>query len=249
VASRSTRFVALVDRLRHEHPEIADPVLAIEAGRIRVDGAIITNPRALVRRAGSLSIVAAKGLRGTVKLAAALAAFDVDPGGRVAADIGASTGGFTTALLEAGARRVYAIDAGHGQLLGRLRQDSRVVNLERTNLGSLAALTVPEPVDLVVVDLSYLALSDAVPQLEVLTFGPGAPMIALVKPMYELGLAAAPAATSVRASAVAHARAGIESGPWVVTGSLRSPVRGARGAIEYFLCARRSREADPRPVA
>src|SRR5579885_3286776 len=117
-------------------------------------------------------------LRGTIKLRAALAAFAVEVAGRVALDVGASTGGFTVALLEAGAARVYAVDAGFGQLLGRLRQDARVVNLERTNL---AALELPEPIDLVTVDLSYLSIALAAPQL------PRAPeLIALVKPMFEL---------------------------------------------------------------
>src|SRR5207248_8695281 len=103
-------------------------------------------------------------LRGETKLRAALAAFDVSVAGRVALDVGAAAGGFTRALLAAGARRVYAVDAGYGQLLGSLRQDPRVVNLEATNLGELSVDLIPDQVELVTLDLSYLALAAAVPQ-------------------------------------------------------------------------------------
>jgi len=154
-------------------------------------------------------------------------------------DIGASTGGFTTALLEAGVRRVYAIDAGFGQLLGSLRQDERVENLERTNLGALTKTTVSEPVDLVTIDVSYLALADAVPQLEVVSFAPRAILIALVKPMYELGLSRPPTNASLLEEAVSRAALGIELAPWTIRGQMRSPVKGGRGAIEFLLCGQR----------
>jgi 23S rRNA (cytidine1920-2'-O)/16S rRNA (cytidine1409-2'-O)-methyltransferase len=182
------RFVALVERLRRVYPELLDPTEAIIAGHVLVDGVDVTNPRALVIRHGTIAVTKKRPLQGTLKLRVALTTFGVSPEGCVAMDIGASTGGFTTALLEAGVQRVYAIDAGFGQLLGSLRQDERVVNLERTNLGALTKTTVSESVDLVTIDVSYLALADAVPQLEVVSFAPGAILIALLKPMYELGL-------------------------------------------------------------
>jgi 23S rRNA (cytidine1920-2'-O)/16S rRNA (cytidine1409-2'-O)-methyltransferase len=249
LSSRNTPFVALVDRLRREHPEISDPEQAITAGNVRVDGVIASNPRALVRRHGHLAVVPSRVLRGTVKLQHALEGFGLQIGGLVAADIGASTGGFTTALLEAGARRVYAIDAGHGQLLGSLRQDHRVVNLEATNLGALTASTVPETIEIMTIDLSYLALSDALPQLEVLTFGPRAVLVALVKPMYELGLATPPTEPFVLAHAVRRAHAGVERAPWTVRGTRRSPVTGRRGAIEFLVWAQRAEGTNRRPLS
>src|SRR5262249_20833310 len=112
--------------------------------------------------------------------------FDVAVAGRIAMDIGASAGGFTTTLIDRGAARVYAVDAGFGQLVGRLRVDSRVVNLEGTNLGALDAAIVPDVVELVTIDVSYLALADAVPQLDRIDIAEEAELVALVKPTFEL---------------------------------------------------------------
>jgi 23S rRNA (cytidine1920-2'-O)/16S rRNA (cytidine1409-2'-O)-methyltransferase len=174
-------------------------------------------------------------LRGEAKLEAALAAFDVGVVGRTALDAGAAAGGFTRVLLRHGARRVYAVDAGHGQLLGSLRQDARVVNLEATNLGELGARLVPEPIDLVTLDLSYLAVARAVPQLDRIELR--APdLIALVKPQFELGLERPPAAP---AEGLVAAVAGITAAGWRVEDALESPVRGARGAVEFLLWATR----------
>jgi 23S rRNA (cytidine1920-2'-O)/16S rRNA (cytidine1409-2'-O)-methyltransferase len=233
------RFVALVERLQREYPELLNHIESINAGHVLVDGVVVTNPRARVRRRGTIVVIKKRPLQGTLKLRAALTTFEVSPQGCVAMDIGASTGGFTTALLEAGAQRVYAIDAGFGQLLGSLRQDARVVNLEKTNLGALTETTVTESVDLVTIDISYLALADAVPQLEVVSFAPEAILIALVKPMYELGLSRPPADGSVLEEAVGRAASGIEHAPWTIRGRMRSPVRGGRGAIEFIVCAQR----------
>jgi hypothetical protein len=111
---------------------------------VRVDGLIVTNPRACVPRGAAVTIAAPPTPpRGARKLAAGLDAFADPVAGRVALDLGAAAGGFTHALLAAGARRVYAVDAGHGQLLGSLRADGRVVNLERTNLADLTGVLVP----------------------------------------------------------------------------------------------------------
>ena len=239
MSSRRTRFVALAERLRREHPEVHNPLASIGAGHVLVDGVVITNPRSLVRRHASISLVEDRLPRGALKLRAALAAFAVPVRGRVAVDVGASTGGFTTALLEAGARRIYALDAGYGQLLGSLRQDERVVNLERTNLGSITAATVPESVDLVTIDLSYLALADAVPQLEVISFATNASLIGLVKPMYELGLPQPPTEASILSQALDRAVCGIERAAWAVRGRMPSPIKGSRGALESIVYARR----------
>jgi 23S rRNA (cytidine1920-2'-O)/16S rRNA (cytidine1409-2'-O)-methyltransferase len=153
----------------------------------------------------------------------------------VALDIGASTGGFTHALLAAGAHRVYAVDAGYGQLLGSLRLDDRVVNLERTNLGVLSAALVPDVIEIVTIDLSYLSLAQAAPQLEAVAIAATAELIALVKPMYELGFAHPPAEPDLQAKAVELAAAAFEEAGWHAPRSIRSPLTGRRGAVEYLL--------------
>jgi 23S rRNA (cytidine1920-2'-O)/16S rRNA (cytidine1409-2'-O)-methyltransferase len=178
-------------------------------------------------------------LRGELKLEAALAVFDLPIAGRVALDVGASAGGFTRVLLAQGAKHVYAADAGHGQLLGSLRQDPRVTNLEATNLGELDRSLVPRVVDVVTLDLSYLSLRLAVPQLGRIDLAGDADAIALVKPQFELGLEALPRTVAERARAVETARAAFEGCGWRILAELDSPVRGSRGAIEHLLHARR----------
>ena len=128
-----------------------------------VDGYPIHNPRSLVREGARIVLRVEAPLRGEVKLRAALGAFGVDVESRIALDLGAAAGGFTRVLLDSGASRVYAVDAGYGQLLGSLRQDPRVVVLERLNLGDLDPSHIPEAVDLITIDLSYLSLSQAFP--------------------------------------------------------------------------------------
>jgi 23S rRNA (cytidine1920-2'-O)/16S rRNA (cytidine1409-2'-O)-methyltransferase len=180
-----------------------------------------------------------------MKLRAALAAFDCTIAGRVALDIGAATGGFTVALLEAGARHVYALDAGHGQLLGSLRQDPRVTNLERTNLAELRPDRLREPIDVVTIDLSYLAVADAIPQLGALPIAGYAELIVLVKPMFELHLARPPLEHERLATAIDRAGAAITVHGWEVFQELESPVPGRRGAREFFLHALGRMSHDP----
>jgi 23S rRNA (cytidine1920-2'-O)/16S rRNA (cytidine1409-2'-O)-methyltransferase len=179
-------------------------------------------------------------LRGEAKLRAALDVFDVEVAGRIALDLGAAAGGFTRVLLDAGAARVYAVDAGYGQLRGSLRQDPRVVVLERVNLGELDPRHVPEHVEVVTIDLSYLAVAAAAPQLERVRITPGADLVALVKPMFELGLGSPPTAAAELARALELASAGLEASGWRVLGSIESTVAGARGARELLLHARRA---------
>ena len=178
-------------------------------------------------------------LRGEAKLRAALQVFAVECEGRVALDVGASAGGFTTVLLAAGAARVYAVDAGHGQLLGSLRQHPRVVNLEATNVSRLDERLIPEPIDLVTVDVSYLGLAAAVGQLSGVHLAPDADLVGLVKPMFELRLARAPTDSATAERAAARAAEGITACGWRVAGIAPSPVTGARGAVEMLLHATR----------
>jgi 23S rRNA (cytidine1920-2'-O)/16S rRNA (cytidine1409-2'-O)-methyltransferase len=220
--------------------DVEDPLTTIVAGRVLVDGRIVTNPRSLVRSEAAIVVRDPKVLRGEAKLRAALARLDVRVAGRVGLDLGAAAGGFTRALLAAGVRRVYAVDAGHGQLLGSLRQDVRVINLEGVNLGSLERRLVPDTVDLVTMDLSYLAVAAAVPQLDRVVLASDAELLALVKPMFELRLDHAPRDARTVREALECAAGGVEGAGWRVCGHLDSPVRGAGGAVEVFLHARRA---------
>jgi 23S rRNA (cytidine1920-2'-O)/16S rRNA (cytidine1409-2'-O)-methyltransferase len=180
-----------------------------------------------------------KELRGEAKLRAALAAFEVSVEGCIAMDVGASAGGFTRVLLARGAARVYAVDVGHGQLLGSLRQNARVVNLEATNLGELDRFLVPDLIQVVTVDVSFLSLANAVPQLERVGLAEHVDLIALVKPMFELHLAQPPTSPDLLQEAVRVALDGIESAGWSIVSWIESPVRGSRGAVEFLIHARR----------
>jgi 23S rRNA (cytidine1920-2'-O)/16S rRNA (cytidine1409-2'-O)-methyltransferase len=211
----------------------------IRRGAVRVDGRIVTNPRSLVRAGAAIVVRDPPQLRGEVKLGFALHALGVDVGGRIALDAGAAAGGFTSALLRAGAARVYAVDAGFGQLRGSLRGNPRVVNLERVNIGELTHALVPDVVDVVTLDLSYLAVARAVRELHRVRLGPAAELIALVKPMFELQLAEVPRDANRLRRAVSRAAAGMTADGWHVVGDVRSPVAGSRGAVEFFVHAGR----------
>jgi len=215
-----------------------DPATLVTAGEIEVDGFPVTNPEARVAARARVRLRRPRALRGEAKLRYALDAFRVDVAGRVALDVGAAAGGFTRVLLEAGARRVYAVDAGHGQLLGSLRQDPRVVNLEATNVADLERRLVPEPIEVVTVDVSYLSLSAAVAQLDRVHLAAEADLIGLVKPMFELRRASAPVDDASVLAALEAAGTGVTAAGWRVLAGVRSPVLGARGAREALLHAR-----------
>jgi 23S rRNA (cytidine1920-2'-O)/16S rRNA (cytidine1409-2'-O)-methyltransferase len=241
---RGSRLVPLAEALARRFPGTVDSTVdaasLVASGRVLVDGRPVLNPDSRVPLDASVTIRDDAPLRGSAKLEAALDTFGVVVEGRVALDAGAAAGGFTSVLLDRGARRVYAVDAGHGQLLGSLRQDHAVVNLERTNLGALTTEVVPDAIDVVTLDLSYLALADAVPQLDRVTLAPGADLVALVKPMFELALAEPPSDEEHLALALATARAGVSHAGWTVLADMRSPVLGSRGAAEFLLHAHRS---------
>lgn len=182
--------------------------------------------------------------RGGIKLAHALDHFAIDPSGLVALDIGASTGGFTDVLLTRGARRVYAVDVGHGQLAWKLRQDARVAVLERTNARHLTAAVIPEPPDLIVCDASFIGLETVLPAAMALA-APGARLIALIKPQFEVGPRRVGKGGVVR-DPVLHrevcdriaAWLGARPG-WRVEGLTESPITGPEGNTEFLVYARR----------
>ena len=185
--------------------------------------------------------------RGGHKLAAALDAFGVDPAGRVCLDAGASTGGFTDVLLQRGAQRVYALDVGRGQLAESLRRDPRVVSMERTNARNLSGTTLPEPVSLATVDVSFISLRLVLAPIAS-TFGPdGGDLIPLVKPQFEAGRGETKGGV-VRDPAV-HARVLREVTDAAVAAGLEpraeieSPILGPEGNREFLLHLRVPRAA------
>ena len=160
----------------------------ILAGGVSVDGIMVDKPAKLVPSDARIEIVRAASFvsRSGDKLAAALDAFQIDPEGVIGLDVGCSTGGFTDCLLQRGATRIYAIDVGYGQFEWRLRQDSRVVLLERTNIRYVDRTAVPEPIDLAVIDVSFISLTLVLPAV-VHLLNSHAMVVALVKPQFEVG--------------------------------------------------------------
>lgn len=212
----------------------------ILAGRVRVDGVPRTKPGVAVRSGAHVDVErpAPYVSRGGEKLAGALAALHVDPTGAEALDIGASTGGFTDALLAHGARSVVALDVGYGQLAWKLREDPRVRVVERTNFRLLADDAFPEGFDLIVIDASFISLRTllvrAIPLLR-----PAGTIVALVKPQFEAGRERLGSGGVVRDPEVHRAvlrevRDAVEAlGAHAVDASL-SPLRGPAGNVEFF---------------
>lgn len=182
--------------------------------------------------------------RGGLKLAHGLDRFGIDPGGAVALDVGASTGGFTDVLLKRGAARVYAVDVGHGQLAWKLRSDPRVVVHERTNARHLGPEHIPEPVDLVVCDASFIGLATVLERPLALARTPAA-AVALIKPQFEAGRDAVGKGGVVRDPAIHQAvcdrvAAWWSTLPgWEVLGIEESPITGPEGNREFLIGARR----------
>ncbi len=182
--------------------------------------------------------------RGGLKLVHALDHFAIDPSGMVCLDVGASTGGFTDVLLSWGAARVYAVDVGHGQFAWKLRNDPRATLLERTNARNLGPEQIPEPVDLVVCDASFIGLETILPAPLSLT-KPKALLAALIKPQFEVGKGRVGKGGVVRepelhAEVCQRIQAWVNGLPgWTVLGIAPSPIKGPEGNIEFLLVARR----------
>lgn len=183
--------------------------------------------------------------RGGKKLEGALSDLNVDVSDVIAVDVGASTGGFTDCLLQHGARRVYAVDVGHGQLANKLRTDERVVIMDRTNARLLEASNFPEPIALTVVDASFISLEKLLPAIARFS-PPGCRLLALIKPQFEVGRQEATRSRgvitdeAVRAEAVRGALAAVADSGFSVLGDSPCRVPGPKGNVEHFVLAQRA---------
>jgi 23S rRNA (cytidine1920-2'-O)/16S rRNA (cytidine1409-2'-O)-methyltransferase len=177
--------------------------------------------------------------RGGLKLAKALVEFDIDVTGLIALDVGASTGGFTDCLLQHGAGRVYAVDVGYGQLAWKLRQETRVINLEKTNIRYLEPETLGERVDLVVIDASFISLAKVLPNT-LRHLKPGGSIVALIKPQFEVGKGEVGKGGVVRdeekhRAVVRSIEEFAQSLGLTVNGVTDSPILGPKGNREFLI--------------
>ena len=217
----------------------------VKGGKVLIDGEVCLKVGAEVEEDEALTLREASPpavSRGGTKLAAALASFEFDPTGLVALDVGASTGGFTEVLLARGAAKVYAVDVGHGQLHASLRDNPRVVSFEGCDARSLTRTLIPEPVAAIVADVSFISLTKALlPALALAA--PGAWLVALVKPQFEVGrggigkggIVREPAARQQAVDTVTAWLSAQDS--WRIAGVVPSPIKGGSGNEEYLLGA------------
>jgi 23S rRNA (cytidine1920-2'-O)/16S rRNA (cytidine1409-2'-O)-methyltransferase len=233
-----------LDRLLVSHGLASSREVAVRtilAGGVLVDGTMVDKPAKLVSRGARVEIERGTPFvsRSGEKLAAALDAFSTDPRGLVGLDVGCSTGGFTDCLLQRGIKRVYAVDVGYGLIDWKLRQDSRVMLHERTNIRYLDRTLIPEPIDLAVIDVSFISLKLVLPSVVPL-LGEEARVIALIKPQFEVGKGQVGSGGIVRDDAqrrvvterVIECAAGLGLH---CTGTLDSPVRGRKGNREILV--------------
>jgi 23S rRNA (cytidine1920-2'-O)/16S rRNA (cytidine1409-2'-O)-methyltransferase len=234
----------LVGRGLSESRERAQAVII--AGQVLVSGQKIDKAGALVPENAEIRVLGESlpyVSRGGLKLEAALKEFRIVAEGKVALDVGASTGGFTDCLLQSGVKKVYAVDVGYGQMAWKLRQDARVVTIERTNIREIDPSLLPEPIDIAVADVSFISLEKVVPGI--LKFlKSDAEVIALIKPQFEVGKAQVGKGGIVRDDAARTAAVnritdyfrglGLE-----VKGVIPSPITGQDGNVEYLIYALR----------
>jgi 23S rRNA (cytidine1920-2'-O)/16S rRNA (cytidine1409-2'-O)-methyltransferase len=245
MTKRSRLDVALV--ARGLAPTRAKAHDAILRGCVTVDGRVATTPSAPVPPEADIAVEDPAGRyvsRAALKLLAGLDRFGYRAEGRIALDVGASTGGFTEVLLVRGAAKVYSVDVGHGQLHPRLRDDPRVVSIEGVNARVLRAEDIGEPVGAVVADVSFISLRLALPPALALA-APGAWGVFLVKPQFEVGRAHIGKGGIVRDAALARQAADDIAAwlaaemAWTVDGLVESPIVGGDGNREFLLGARR----------
>jgi 23S rRNA (cytidine1920-2'-O)/16S rRNA (cytidine1409-2'-O)-methyltransferase len=217
---------------------------AIVAGKVRVNGRVVAKPSQTLSDAAAIEYEKPHPYvsRGGLKLAAALDRFALTPQARVCVDLGASTGGFTDVLLAGGAKCVYAIDVGHGQMHPKLMRDARVIRREGINARDLSVAHVPEAPEAIVADVSFIGLKLALPPALAMA-AHGAWLVALVKPQFEIGRWAigkggivrdADAQNSALAD-IAHWLGGVSG--WSVLGTMESPIQGGDGNREFLIAA------------
>ena len=220
---------------------------AIRAGLVRVDGEVLAKPSRNIEDSAAIEYAKPHPFvsRGGVKLAAALDHFELSPEGLVCLDIGASTGGFTEVLLAGGAAQVYAVDVGHGQMHARIQRDPRVVRRDGVNARDLSPAHVPEAPEAITADVSFIGLQLALPPALAMA-APGAWLVALVKPQFEVGRhwvgkggivrdleAQAEALSSIKNFIAGHSR-------WTVIGHIESPILGGEGNREFLVAAQKA---------
>jgi len=219
----------------------------VMAGSVLVEGQPATKPGAQVDPSANITLKEADHpyvSRGALKLVKGLDTFAIDPTGMVCLDIGASTGGFTDVLLRRGAAKVYAIDVGYGQLAWSLRSDPRVVVIERENVRNLDLSLVPEPADLAVIDTSFISLTLVLPRVKELLRPPaGKPIVALVKPQFEVGRdqvgkGGVVRDEAARRGAVDKVRTWAVANGFTAHEDVESPITGPAGNVEYLLLLR-----------
>jgi 23S rRNA (cytidine1920-2'-O)/16S rRNA (cytidine1409-2'-O)-methyltransferase len=234
---------ALVERGFFESRERAQR--AIMAGEVRVGEQPITKAAAMIDVDAVISVAQSPQFvgRGAMKLSGALDFFKIDPSGKVALDIGASTGGFTDCLLQRDAAKVFAVDVGRGQLAWKIRNDPRVVVLEKVNARFLSREHVPQPVDLSVIDVSFISLTLILPRaFELIT--PDGVILALIKPQFELqrkdvgrgGIVGEPALHEKAQQKIVKFA---EEAKYDVVGLVPSAITGTDGNQEFFICIRK----------
>ena len=218
---------------------------AIEAGGVTAGGRLVAKASETVEEDAEILAAPAHPWvgRGALKLVHALDAWPIAIGGRVALDVGASTGGFTEVCLARGAARVYAIDVGRGQLHPRLAADPRVVSLEATDARALTPALIPQAPQLVVSDVSFISLEKALPAALALAAA-GADLVALVKPQFEVGPERVGKGGLVkdeaaRAEAVEGVMSFLEASAWPVQATTDSPIEGGDGNREFLLWAKK----------
>ena len=216
---------------------------AIAAGLVKVGGEALRKPSDAIGETDAIEAEAPHPYvsRGGIKLAAALDAFALDPRGLACLDVGASTGGFTDVCLQRGAKRVVAIDVGHGQIDPRLAADPRVRSLEGLDARSLTLETLGEPPGAIVCDVSFISQRLVLPHVLKLAARP-AWLVSLIKPQFEAGrtevVKGRVRTEAALARACADVRASVEAQGWTVLGLMPSPVLGGAGAKEFLLAAR-----------
>jgi len=234
---------ALVERGFFESRQHAQR--AIMAGEVRVGDRVFAKPAEMVEIDAAISVAGPPQFvsRGALKLIGALDHFGIVVDGKVALDIGASTGGFTDCLLQRGASRIFAVDVGHGQLAWKLRNDPRVIVTEKVNARFLSNEHVPEAVDLCVIDVSFISLTLILPRAFELISEDGV-ILALIKPQFELGRDEVSRGGIVREPAL-HEKAQqkivnfVERARFQAIGLVPSKITGADGNQEFFICIRK----------